>query len=68
MDKERILELAPHYLVMMVLVFLILGIARQIIGSFGFWVELGIIVVVVFSYRPIVLRLGVAPSSWEESR
>jgi hypothetical protein len=65
-DTDRFAELVPHYVAMLLLVFLTLAVVRRIVGDFGFWTELLIIVVVVFAYRPLVLRLGVAPSSWEE--
>lgn len=67
MDKSALLELVPHYLAMLLLVFLVLGIVRGAVGYLGFWVELLIIAVVVFSYRPIVQQLGYAPSMWENS-
>lgn len=64
-DTGRLIELIPHYLAMIVLMFLVLAIVRQAVGDLGFWVELLIAIAVVFSYRPVVLRLGIAPSSWE---
>lgn len=65
MDTDRLLELAPHYVAMFVLVFLVLGLVRAAVGELGFWIELVIIVVVASAYRPVVLRLGIAPSGWE---
>ena len=65
MDRETILELVPHYLAMLLLVFLVLGAVRAVAGQQAFWIDVLIIAVVVFSYRPIVRRLGIAPSLWE---
>ena len=65
MDTARLMELAPHYLAMLLLVFLTLAAVEALVGQINFWVEMGIIVVVVFAYRPVVIRLGVAPSGWE---
>lgn len=65
MDKNQLLELAPHYVAMLVLVFLVLSIVRIVVGEIGFWVELAIIFAIVFSYRPAVVRLGMGPSGWE---
>jgi hypothetical protein len=65
MDTDRLLEIAPHYLAMFVLVFLVLAIVRAVVGEIGFWVEMAIILVVVFLYRPVVTRLGIGPSGWE---
>ena len=65
MDTDRLLELVPHYLVMILLVFLVLEGIRATVGALDFWLELAIIAVVVLSYRPIVMRLGLGPSAWE---
>lgn len=64
-DKEQLLELVPHYVAMLLLVFLVLAVVRELVGDLGFWVEFVLIVVVVFLYRPVVVQLGIAPSSWE---
>jgi hypothetical protein len=65
MDTDRLKRLAPHYLAMLVLVFVALEAVRSVVGGIGFWTEVAIIVVVVFAYRPIVVRLGLGPSDWE---
>ncbi|MFC7021253.1 MULTISPECIES: hypothetical protein [Haloarcula] len=65
MDTDRLLELAPHYIAMLALVFLVLELVTILVGDIGFLTELAIIVVIVFAYRPIVIRLGVAPSGWQ---
>lgn len=66
MDTEHLVEVAPHYVAMLVLVFLVLSIVIPLIGDLNFWIELVIIFVVVFVYRLAVVRLGVAPSAWEK--
>jgi len=66
MDRNQLIELVPHYVAMLLLVFLVLAIVRASVGEVGFWIELVIIAVVVFAYRPIVVRLGFGPSSWVE--
>jgi hypothetical protein len=65
MDTDRLVELAPHYIAMFVLVFLALTAVRAVAGEIGFWIELAIIAGVVFAYRPVVTRLGIGPSDWE---
>lgn len=65
MDTNQLKEVVPHYFAMLILVFLVLAIVRAVVGDVGFWIELVIISIVVFSYRPIVFRLGIAPSGWE---
>lgn len=64
MDTDRLLELAPHYAAMLFLIFLVLTVVRTVVGDVGFWVELVIVLVISFAYRPIVVQLGVAPSDW----
>lgn len=66
MDTAKLMELAPHYIAMLILVFGSLAIVRAAVGDLSFWIELVIIVVIVFIYRPIVVRLGVGPSTWEQ--
>jgi uncharacterized membrane protein len=65
MDTDRLMELAPHYLAMFLLVFLVIAMLETIVGDFSFWLELVIVFVVVFAYRPLVIGLGIAPSDWE---
>ncbi len=65
MDTDRLKELAPHYIAMFAAVFVVLTIVQAAVGAVSFWVEMAIIVVVVFVYRPVVLRLGIAPSGWK---
>lgn len=66
MERDQLIELVPHYLAMLVLVFLVLAVVPAVVGEVGFWVELAVVVVVVFAYRPIVVRLGVGPSMWRD--
>lgn len=68
MDTDRIREVAPHYVVMVVLAILVFTVVEMIVGELGFWAELLIIGIVVFSYRPAVMALGVGPSAWERER
>lgn len=65
MDREQLKEVAPHYIAMVVLVFVVIEGLRLVVGGVGFWLELVLVTVVVFIYRPLVLRLGLAPSAWE---
>ena len=64
-NMETIKELLPHYAAMLLLVFVLIAIIREVIGDLGFWVELVLILVIVFAYPPITRRLGVAPSIWD---
>lgn len=64
-DRNDVIELAPHYVAMLVFMFLALAIVRSILGEVRFLVELVVVIVVVGLYRPLVLYLGIAPSAWE---
>jgi len=65
MDTNRVLELAPHYAAMLILFFLVLAVARAAVGEISFWVEMAIILAIAGAYRPLVVRLGLAPGAWE---
>lgn len=67
MDTDRLLEVVPHYLAMLLLVFVVLAIVRAVAGDLGFWFEFVFVLIIAFAYRPVVLRLGVAPSAWERN-
>ena len=65
MDTDKLLELAPHYLALVVLIFAVLAAVGFLVGGVALLIELIIAGTVAFLYRPIVVRLGVAPSIWE---
>lgn len=65
MDTDQLKELVPHYIAMLVLAFGAIAILRAALGEPSFWIELVIIAVIVFAYRPIVKELGIGPSEWE---
>jgi len=65
MDTGTLLEVAPHYVAMLVLSFLAVGAVRVATGRVILAAELAVVLVVVFLYPFAVRRLGYAPSSWE---
>lgn len=66
MDTEQLTELVPHYIAMLILIFGVLAALRGVTGELSFWIELVIVVIIVFAYRAVVSRLGVGPSRWEQ--
>lgn len=68
LDRDTLLELVPHYVALIALVFAVLAAVEAVVGPLGFWVELALVFAVAIAYRPLVLRLGVAPSAWEGER
>lgn len=65
MNTDRLIEVAPHYVAMIILVYLVLAAVEAVVGNLSFWIELVLIAAIVFAYRPIVMRLGIGPSAWE---
>lgn len=63
-DRE-LLELVPHFLAMLVLISLVLGGFRLLLGAPAVWFDPIAALVVVFLYPFGVRRLGVAPARWE---
>lgn len=63
-DRGRVVESIPHYIAMLVAIFLALGIVRETVGELDFWIEFLLVLVIAFAYPPLVRRLGVAPSAW----
>lgn len=66
MDRSDLVALAPHYAVMLLIVFVVLAVWRAFVGEIGLLGEFVIIAIIVFSYRPVVKRLGLAPAPWQD--
>lgn len=64
MDTDRLVEVAPHYAVMLLVVFLVLALLQAVVGEVSFWIELAVVIVIASAYRPLVTRLGIGPSAW----
>lgn len=58
-------ELVPHYVAPLAIIVLVVGGLRYFVGNLGIWIELPIVVAIVFAYPTIVRWLGVEPSSWD---
>lgn len=67
MNRYRLLEVLPHYGAMLLLAFLALEAVTVLVGELNFWIEVAIMAVVIFSYRPAVQALGVGPRAWDDS-
>ncbi|GAB3419125.1 hypothetical protein GCM10027435_20010 [Haloparvum alkalitolerans] len=64
MDTDHLLAVVPHYVALFLLLAGSLAVINALAGPIGFWAELAVVVVIAFLYRPLVLRLGVAPEPW----
>ena len=65
MDRKSLVQILPHYVAMVILALLALAVLEAVIGDVGFWLELAAIAVVIALYRPVILRLGLAPPPWQ---
>jgi hypothetical protein len=65
MIDSDVLELVPHLVAMVVLIALVIGSVRLLLGSSSFWVGPIAALVISFLYPFWVRRLGVAPERWE---
>ena len=66
-DIERVVDLAPHYLALLVLLALVLFGVRRIVGGLEVWMEIALLFAVSIAYPSLVRRLGIAPSAWDRS-
>ena len=64
-NLNLLVETAFHYLTMLFVIFLALSGLRATVGDLGFAIELGIVLLIAIAYRPVVRRLGIAPTAWE---
>lgn len=64
MDLDHVLAVVPHYLAMFLVISGALAATNALAGNLGFWIELAVVVVIASLYRPVVLRLGIAPEPW----
>jgi len=67
MNRSELAELVPHYVALLVVMFLILSVVRAVVPGLSFWIEVVIIFVIVVAYRAVVERLGYAPAAWQRS-
>jgi hypothetical protein len=66
-DTDTLRRVLPHYVVMLLVVFLVLGVTEYFVGKLGIGVEIVIIFVVVTAYRLVVERVDALPDPWEET-
>ncbi|PAU85592.1 hypothetical protein CK500_02705 [Halorubrum salipaludis] len=64
---EKVRQLAPHWGVMFVVMFVVLAAVERLVGSLSFLPSMLLVFVVAFGYPPVVRALGVAPPVWQGS-
>lgn len=65
MDAESIRQLAPHYLLMLVLLVAVTTVLRAVAPGLGFGVLVMVAILVGVLYPVAVHLLGVAPEPWQ---
>lgn len=64
---EKIRQLAPHWGVMFVVMFVVLALVESVVGRLSLIPSLLLVFVVAFGYPVVVRALGVAPPVWQQS-
>jgi hypothetical protein len=64
---EKVRQLAPHWGVMFVVMFVVLALVERVVGSLSFLPSMFLVFVVAFGYPAVVRALGVAPPAWQRS-
>ncbi|MGM0448062.1 MAG: hypothetical protein ACQERM_07405 [Methanobacteriota archaeon] len=62
---EKVRQLAPHWAVMFVAMFVALAAVERLVGGLGLAASLGVVLVIAFAYPFVVRALGVAPPVWQ---
>lgn len=61
----RIVELLPHYMAMIAVMFAVLLAIQELYGDIGFWPSFAVAILVATAYPFAVRRLGYAPEAWQ---
>jgi hypothetical protein len=64
MDTANLRAVLPHYVAILLLSLLVLGVTGAVLGEPSIWVQLVVVVVVVAVYRVVLGRLGLLPDAW----
>lgn len=64
-DVSKILQIAPHYVVMVVCAVVLVSSVRFVLGRSVIVVEFVGMLLIVFAYPFTVRRAGYAPDSWQ---
>lgn len=66
MDWSRQAELLPHYAAVVLLIAVLLFLVPGRSGPLGVVINVGVVVVVVLGYPPLVRWLELEPDAWED--
>ncbi len=62
---EKVRQLAPHWAVMFVTMFVSLALIESLVGQLALWQSLLLVLVIAFGYPIVVRALGIAPEVWQ---
>ncbi len=62
---EKVRQLAPHWGVMFVAMFVSLALIESLVGQLALWQSLLLVLVIAFGYPIVVRKLGIAPEVWQ---
>jgi hypothetical protein len=62
---EKVRQLAPHWAVMFVVMFVALAAVERVVGGLGLAASLMLVLAIAFAYPFVVRALGVAPTVWQ---
>lgn len=62
---EKVRQLAPHWVVMFIVMFVALATVERVVGGLGLAASLVLVLAIAFAYPFVVRALGVAPAVWQ---
>ncbi|MDZ5813351.1 hypothetical protein U4E84_18640 [Halorubrum sp. AD140] len=62
---EKVRQLAPHWAVMFVAMFVALAVVERVLGGLGLGASLLTVLIIAVAYPAVVRTLGVAPPVWQ---
>lgn len=66
-DQGTFTRTVPHYIAMLLIVFLVLAGLRRVAPNLHFLVEFTVVIVASLTYVSLVRWLGVAPRTWSRN-
>lgn len=63
--SEKVRQLAPHWAVMVIIMYALLAVIQIVYGQLSFWQSVLLVVFIAFAYPTAVRMLGVAPEVWD---
>ena len=65
MDRSTLTYLGLHYVVLIIVIFLLVVAIEGVAGTVPLWAGVVVAIVVGLAYPRVVVPLGIAPERWE---